>query len=317
MTARARRGGDDAAIEGDIMVLIAGGTGMLGSRVGRILLKRGDNVRVMTRFPDRERALELRALGAEVVTGDVRDAASVRRAVAGADSLVISVQAFAGPNATRDNCPKTCDREGVRTLLNEAKAAGVRHVVYISIVGASPEAPIEFVRIKHEMEAEVRDSGMTWTILRPAAFMEVWGRLIGGPVLSGDTAMVFGDGENPVNFVSVDDVAEFVVRAIDGAATSETLTVGGPENFTLNQVVALFATEAKAQPKVRKMPVGVMRVMSRLMSPFNPGLSRQMGGGAWMASTDQRVDMAELLQRYPVELTHLTDVARGLVAQTE
>jgi hypothetical protein len=90
--------------------------------------------------------------------------------------------------------------------------------------------------------------------------------------------------------------------------------VGGPENFTLNQVVDLFATEAKVHPKVRKMPVAMMRAMSRVMSPFNPGLSRQMGGGAWMASTDQLIDMAPLLQRYPVELKHLKDVARALVA---
>lgn len=279
-----------------------------------MLLTRGDKIRIMTRHPEGEQAAELRTLGAEVAQGDVRDAASVRTAVAGADTVVISVQALAGPNATRDNCPSTCDREGVRTLLTEAKAAGARHVVYVSIAGASPDAPIEFVRIKHEMEGAVRESGMTWTILRPAAFMEVWGPIIGGPILSGGTAMVFGDGENPVNFVSVDDVAEFVIRGIDGAANGETLTLGGPENFTLNQVVDLFATEAHVQPKVRKMPVGVMRTMSRLMAPFNPGLSRQMGGGAWMASTDQRVDMAPLLERYPVKLKHLEDVAKGLVA---
>jgi uncharacterized protein YbjT (DUF2867 family) len=85
------------------MVLIAGGTGVLGNRVARILLKRGERVRVMTRDSDGKRAADLRGLGAEVVRGDVRDAASVEAAVAGMDTVVISVQALAGPNATRDN----------------------------------------------------------------------------------------------------------------------------------------------------------------------------------------------------------------------
>lgn len=296
------------------MELIVGGTGTLGSRVARILLERGDEVSIMTHHPEGGAAANLLALGAEVVPGDLRDVASVRAAVADVDTLVVSVQALAGPGATRHNNPTTVDDAGVRTLLEAAKAAGVRHVVYVSVAGASPDAEPEFVRIKYQTERTVRESGMSWSIVRPAAFMEVWGPIIGGPVLSGGTPMVFGDGENPVNFVSADDVAKFVMLGVDRTVQGETLTVGGPEDLTLNEVVDLFAKCADAPRKARKIPVGAMRAMSALMSPFNPALSRQMGAGVWMASTDQRVDMTSLLQRFPMELTRMHDVAQGLVS---
>ena len=292
------------------MILIAGGTGLLGSRVARRLVAVGDAVRIVTRHPDGPVATELRDLGVEVVRCDVCQAASVHSVVSGADVLVISVQALAGPGTSRRNNPHTLDDEGVRELIRAAADAHVRHVVYISIAGASPDAGPEFVRIKHDTERAVQRSGMTWTIIRPAAFMEVWSSMIGGPVLKGDRAMVFGDGNNPVNFVSADDVAEFVVLAIkDPAAEGQTLTVGGPDNLTLNEVVELFAKAANTPAKVRKLPVGVMKAVSAVMSPINPGLSRQMGMGAWMATSDQRVDMTKTLEHFPVELTHLQDIA--------
>lgn len=297
------------------MILVAGGTGILGRRVVHKLLAKGDSVRVVTRHPEGGDAAELREMGAEVVKGDVCDG-SVRPAVIGVDVLVIAVQALAGPGASRRNNPRTCDAAGVRQLLRTALEAGVRHVVYVSIAGASPDAKPEFVRIKHETEHTVRNSGMTWTIIRPAAFMEVWSTMIGGAVLKGEPATVFGDGNNPVSFVSADDVAEFVVLGVENpAARGQTLTVGGPDNLTLNQVVELFAQAADTSPKVRRVPVGVMKAMSAVMSPINPALSRQMAMGAWMATTDQQVDMTQTLQSYPVELTRLQDLARTMAAE--
>jgi uncharacterized protein YbjT (DUF2867 family) len=297
------------------VILVAGGTGTLGSRVVRKLLKRGEEVRIMTRDPEGTRASELRALGAEVLRGDVCDARSMDAAMRGIDALVVSVHALADPRDARTNNPESCDHDGVMAMLGAAKSAGVTQVVYVSIAGASADAAPEFVRIKHQVEGAVRASGMAWTIVRPSAFMETWGSIIGGPVITGGTAMVFGDGHNPVNFVSAEDVADFVVLALtDPRVRDQVLTVGGPENLTLDEVVALFSATAGHEAKVRKLPVGVLRTMSSIMAPFNPGLSRQMGMGAWMASSDQRVDMSGLLEQFPTELTRLESVARDMVS---
>jgi uncharacterized protein YbjT (DUF2867 family) len=189
--------------------------------------------------------------------------------------------------------------------------------VYVSILGASPDAAPEFVRIKYETEEYLRNSGMPWTILRPAAFMEVWAEMIGGPIIRGEKTMVFGNGDNPVNFVSADDVAAFVVLGIqDPRAGGQLLTIGGPENFTLDQVVDLFSRAVHAEPKVQKTPVPMMKALSGVLGPFNPGLSRQMAMGAWMASTDQRIDMTAVLKLFPMQLTRLQDLAEKMVADS-
>jgi len=306
-------------IEGALaVILVVGGTGLLGGRVVNRLLDRGTPVRVLTRTPDSERAVALRERGAEIFKGDLCDPPSCVPALVGVDRLVLSAHALAGPGVSRENNPHTCDRDGVHALIDAAKDAGVRHVVYISIAGAAPDATLEFARIKYETEFHLRASGVSWTIIRPAAFMEFWAQMIGGPVIRGEKTMVFGDGENPVNFVSVDDVAEFVMIALDDPAASGcTLTIGGPEDFTLNQVVDIFAAAAGVEPKVQKTPVVMMKTLSAVLGPFNPGLSRQMAGGVWMATSDQCIDTTEVLARYPVRLTRLQDLAARMVAEAK
>jgi uncharacterized protein YbjT (DUF2867 family) len=299
------------------MVLVTGGTGVLGSRVVRQLLDQGKDVRVLTRHPGSEKAIELQARGAQLVTGDVCDHASIPPALEGVDELVIAVHALAGPGTSRENNPHTCDRDGVHALIDAAEVAGVRHVVYVSIFGASPEAAPEFVRIKYETEEYLKNSGMSWTILRPAAFMEVWADMIGGPVIRGEKTMVFGDGNNPVNFVSADDVAAFAIIALeDPEARGQLLTIGGPEDFTLNEVVGVFAQAVRSEAKVQKTPVPMMKTLSAVLGPFNPGLSRQMAMGAWMATTNQRIDMTDVLKLFPIKLTRLQDVAAKMVADS-
>ena len=81
------------------MILVAGGTGRLGTAVVGRLLNRDIDVRVLTRDPGR--AAHLEAERVEVVVGDVRDRASLGRATAGVEVVVSAVQGFAGPEESR------------------------------------------------------------------------------------------------------------------------------------------------------------------------------------------------------------------------
>ena len=76
------------------MILIAGGSGILGTEVVRLLTSRGLEVRILTREPDR--AEHERGDLVEIVSGDVRDARAVERAVAGARTVISAIQGFAG-----------------------------------------------------------------------------------------------------------------------------------------------------------------------------------------------------------------------------
>src|SRR5258708_34433178 len=119
------------------MILIAGGTGRLGSVLAARLSGRGLAVRVLTRAP--ARASHRAALGLDVVTGDVRDRASLALAVRDADVVVSAIHGFTGPRGTS---PATIDYQGNVNLIGAARAAGA-DLVLMSVVGAAADSPME------------------------------------------------------------------------------------------------------------------------------------------------------------------------------
>ena len=135
------------------MILVAGGTGTLGSQVVRLLLERGDRVRVLTR--DSARAAHL-PNAVDVLTGDLRDPAAVAAAVRGCATVVSAVHGFVGPGKPS---PEAIDRDANIALIRAAAAAGVQHLVLVSVLGAAPDHPMSLHRAKHAAEQALRASG--------------------------------------------------------------------------------------------------------------------------------------------------------------
>src|SRR5216683_1741449 len=243
------------------MILIVGASGRLGSVVAKLLLAQGKAVRAMTRTP--LNLAHLQQQGADVVSGDLRDPASLMSACQGVEQVLATAHALVGKG---DNNPHTVDDAGNRQLIDAAKAAGVKHFIFVSVQGASPDSPVEFFRIKYRTEEYLRASGLSFTIIRPSAYMDLWAQLVGQPILEQGKATIFGRGNNPVNFVAVEDVARFVCIALeDPRARNRVIEVGGPENLTLNQVAEIFERASGHQAKIRHVPLPMMRAMSILM----------------------------------------------------
>ena len=201
------------------MILVAGGTGRLGTQVVELLLRRDLEVRVLSR--DSSRASGLVRLGAEVVEGDVGDLAAVRRAVEGVQTVVSAIHGFSGP---RGISPATVDRDGNHNLVQAARDAGVEHVVLLSVEAAAPDHAMDLMRMKYAAEQDLKASGMTWTIIQPTAYMETWCEVLGRPLLKTGLTNVFGRGQNPVNFVAASDVARLVELAVvDPSLRGETI----------------------------------------------------------------------------------------------
>ncbi|MCK6621640.1 MAG: SDR family oxidoreductase [Calditrichaceae bacterium] len=288
------------------MILIVGATSKLGRALIPLLLAEGVPVRAMTRAP--EKAEDLRNAGVEIVAGDLRDPASLAKACAGAEKVLAAAHAFLGRG---NNIPEKVDWAGNRHLIDAAKAAGVKHFVFTSALGAGADHPVDFFRIKYQVEEYLRNSGLSYTILRPAPFMEMWAELIGKPVVTGGKATIFGRGKTPVNFVSVEDLARFAKIALeDPTASGQIISIGGPENLTVEQVVEIFERVCGRRAKKSHVPLPLMRVMRLLTRPLNPALSRQIAMGIFMDTADQAFDMSDTLKRYPLELTRLEEVVR-------
>lgn len=286
------------------MILIVGGTGALGSATARLLLQRGQEVRVMTRDP--QRATALKEMGADVVQGDLRDKASLVQACAGVDGVSAAAHSIMGRGAEASS---KVDALGHKWLINAAQEAGVKHFVYTSAFGVSSTHPAAFYRIKYEVEQYVQHSGLTHTILRPTAFMDSHAHmLIGQPILETGKVSLFGQGENPRNFVAAQDVAQFAVLALTTPQMAgEIVEIGGPENWTNMEVVRLYERLSGKQAKVSHVPLGLLRVMAGVIRPFHPGLSQVMTSSVWFDTTDQTFDPRPTLRKYPIPLTQLKD----------
>lgn len=255
---------------GTIVILIAGGTGNLGSRLVQRLLARGQSIRVLTRDPGRVPPQLGERL--ELVEGDVRQPTSVARAMRGVDTVVSAIHGFAGSGAVS---PASVDRDGNTHLIEAAEAADAS-VVLMSVVGAAPDSPMELFRMKHAAEKRLRLSRVPWTIVRATAFLETWTALLEQTANSSGRPLVFGRGDNPINFVSVEDVAVLVERVvIDPSTRGQVLEIGGPQNLSLNQLAAAVQKAAGRSKAPRHVPRAVLRVMAVALRPVRPDLARQ------------------------------------------
>jgi NADH dehydrogenase len=254
------------------MIAVAGGTGRLGTRVVTLLHARGLEVRVLTRDPDR--ASHLAGVATEVVTCDVRDRPETEQALQGTSAVVSAIHGFAGPGRVS---PATVDRAGNVNLIDAAAAIDA-DVVLVSTVGASSTNPMELFRAKHAAEQHLQRNSRRWTIVRATAFVELWAEIMKKPI-------VFGRGDNPINFVSVADVAGAVEQAVvDPRLRGRVIQVGGPQNLTFNQLADLLQQTRGESAKVRHVP----RQLLKLMSP----LSRQARAAVAMDTIDMTFDAA-------------------------
>jgi len=249
------------------MILVVGATGQLGSEIIRRLREKGEAVRGLVRSTSApEKIARLREMGAETVTGNLRDRASLDAACQGVRAVISTVTVI-GTAQAGDSFEDT-DAAGTISLVEAAKAAGAEHFVFISFDSSRfPETPL--FAAKRAVEKHLRSGGIDFTIIHPGPFMEVWL----GPMLFGDPASsqvkIFGAGEGRIPYVSAGDVAEAVVRVLSlPSARNATIAVGGPEAITQREVVGLFEQELGRQLEVTAVPEQALE--AQLESARNP-----------------------------------------------
>jgi uncharacterized protein YbjT (DUF2867 family) len=276
------------------VIVVAGGTGTLGTRLVPRLAGQGRAVRVLTRDP--ARAQHLARPGVEVVRGDVRDPGSVAGTLRSADTVISAVHGFAGP---RGISPASVDRAGNTYLIDAAARTGAAFIL-VSVVGASPGHPISLFRAKHAAEETLRASGLPWTIVRATAFMETWGTIMSRPLQTSGKILVFGRGDNPVNFVSATDVAALVSQAATSPSLrGQILELGGPDNLTFNEVAAILHETTGRRGAVRHIPRPALQMMAWLAAAIKPALARQARAALTMDTTDMSFDPTPTRQAFP------------------
>lgn len=292
------------------MIVVAGASGTLGPLLIPLLVASGEHVRVVTRDPD---AAARKLPGVELVAGDVTKPDTARRAVEGARVVVSAITGFASPAGTQ-----AVDVEGNRVLADAAAGAGVEQYVLLSVAQASADHPIELFRAKFAAEEAVRACGIGWTIIRPAAYLETWLGLLGGPLVANGKTMVFGRGRNPINFVSAFDVARFVdLSIVDPSLRGQVVDVPGPDNLTLDQLVEIVETTCGRSGRVSHSPRAVMRLLSFALRPVDRMRASQIEAALAMDSRDMTIDGRAVRANYPsIPMTTAATVAGQLFGAT-
>ena len=248
------------------MVLVTGATGFVGRHVVRALHATGQGViRVLVHRPGNESVLE--GVPVEIVQGDVRDLTALQAAMQGVDAVVHLVaiirEGRSGVTFEKVN------HLGTRNVVEAAREAGVRHLVHMSAIGAREDPRFQYAYSKWQGEQEVVHSGMPYTILRPSIqFTEgdEFFNTLAATVKLLPLVPVVGRGRNRFQPIAVEDVARCVsMIVLQESFYGQVLEVGGPQQFTYNELLTLIETTLGVRRIRFHMPTPVMKVVAGLM----------------------------------------------------
>jgi len=289
------------------MILVVGASSQPGQKLISMLLEKGYRVCALTHVPHKLETV--RSLGVEVFEGDIRQPDTLLRACEGAEAVVSSVTAV---GRIGENNVHTVDDVGIRSLMEAAQRSEVKRFVFVSAYGAAQNHPVDFFRIKYWVEEHLKSLKMEYVILRPTAFMETWCARIGMQVLNGQPVTIPGNGRNPINFISALDVAKFILLALeDSRLRNQTLTIGGPQNLTFDEVAATYERLLQKEVGRKYTPVWMLNLQRIWYQPFNETRSRLLGIHHELATSNWQVDMSEMLMHYPIVLRSLENVVKS------
>jgi NAD(P)H dehydrogenase (quinone) len=209
------------------MIVVTGGNGKFGRGVVERLLELLPAERIAVSVREPERAADLAARGVSVRRGDYGDPASLAAAFAGAERLLLVSASVTGPERVRLH----------RNAVDGAKAAGVPHILYTSIVAPDPASAFAPTADHVATEEHIRASGLRWTFVRNSLYMESVPALVGGALAGG---AVEGPADGPIAWAARADLAEATANLLAaGGHLDEALELTGGEAVDLTALAAI------------------------------------------------------------------------------
>ena len=219
-------------------VLVTGGTGVLGRHVVRLLRDAGHRARILSRNPRGH---------VDAVQGDLATGAGLIKALAGMDAAIHAASATTQPTRLRE-----IDVVGTRRLLALAREEGIRHVVFISIVGMEGIA-YPYYKAKLEAEAVVKENIVPWSILRATQFHSLMEMLLGMFSKPPMLAMVpFAWQFQPVD---PREVAARLVEVVKHEPAGRLTDFGGPEVRDFKGIAASWLKARKLNKRLINLPL--------------------------------------------------------------
>lgn len=263
------------------LVTVFGGSGFVGGQVVRALAKAGHRVRVAVRQPNL--AYRMRMLGdvgqIEVVQANVRNPASIARALDGAEACVNLVGLLWETGRQKF---QSIHVMAAQNVAQAAAKAGVQRLVHMSALGADAESSSKYFRTKAEGEAAVRAAFPGATIVRPSLVFGVDDKFFNkfAQIAALSPIMPVVGAETRVQPVFVTDVAAVIAKAATSpAAAGVTYELGGPTVYTMREIMQLILTETGRAKPLAPLPWPVASLLGSLgdiqgsIIPWTPPLT--------------------------------------------
>ncbi len=289
------------------MVLVAGATGLLGSAICQKLLARGERVRALVRASSSPAKLEaLRASGAELRTGDLKDRESLAAACRGADA-VISTASSTFSRQAGDGI-QSVDEAGQLNLVEAAKAENTGRFVFVSF---RRPAGLSFPLGEAKQRVETAIEPLNYTTIQASWFMEAWLTPALGFDYANAKARIYGAGENPISWVSIMDVAEICVAGLrHPAAERKVIEFGGPEALSPLEVVRRFERIGGKAFEVEHVPEeALVAQFEAATDPMQKSFAALMLGYA----RGDAMETSGVVNTFGIQLTSVDDYARSVM----
>jgi NADH dehydrogenase len=249
------------------LVTVFGGSGFVGGHIVRALARRGSRVRVAVRNPGA--GYRLRMLGdvgqIEVVQANIRDPASVDRALDGAEACINAVAVLYEAGAQTFDALHV---DGAARVAQAAARAGAARFAHISAIGADTASPAAYARTKALGEAAVRQAFPGAVILRPSVVFgpedQFFNRFAEMSVMAPALPLI-GGGYTRFQPVFVADVGAACASAVRAAdAAGRTFELGGPEVFTFRQLMELMLAVVQRRRLLAPVPWPIAELLGRV-----------------------------------------------------
>ncbi|MEM9508213.1 MAG: NAD(P)H-binding protein [Cyanobacteria bacterium P01_E01_bin.35] len=259
-------------------LLVVGATGTLGRQVARQALDEDHEVRCLVRNPNK--AIFLKEWGAEIVKGDLCDRATLTAALSGVDAVIDAATARVTDNLRA----RDVDWAGKVNLIQETKAAGVDRYIFFSIINAEQYPEVPLMDIKRCTELFLAESGLNYTVLQIAGFMQGLISQYAIPILEEQVVWVSGES-TPIAYMNTQDIARFAVRALSVPATEKkTFPVVGTKAWGAYEIMNLCENLSGKTTRISRISLTVLGLLRRLTRFCE-----------WGQNTADRLTFAEVL----------------------
>jgi len=247
-----------------LLVLVTGATGFLGRRVVPALQERHHQVRCLVRTPGRERVFLPRTV--DIQYGNVLNQDALAAAFNGVDAVIH----LAGTIRRRNrNSYDQDNRQGVANVVVAAKEARVKHLVFVSVIGATNNRSYPYLYSKWQGEQEVTHSGLSYTIIQSSIMFgagDEFLNTIAAMVKSLPVVPVVGSGRNRLQPIAAEDVARCIATAVDREELrGKTIELGGPQQLSYNDILTIVARTIGKRRLRLHLPVWLMFIITWAM----------------------------------------------------